>query len=277
MNKTVRYIFICSGIAFWLIILTAGIAFAQNIGAIKSDSTLVDSNQIQNQEEPYSDVSLTYEDPYTNVANNALVDFPEDILEASQYTLGVEDVIEISVLRHLEVSGEYIINAEGKIQYEFLGDIKIEGMKKNEVRNVLTQRLSEYIISPEVMIKITGYNSKIVYVIGEVGSPGKIYMRGDTITVREALVQAGLPLLTGKVKESKLITPSASGKVERKVIDINKLLYEGDLRENLVMKPGDTLYIPPTFMAKAMRAITPITQPINAAGSTGRKAYTGGF
>ena len=90
-------------------------------------------------------------------------------------------------------------------------------------------------------------------------------------------MQAGLPLLSGKTTVSKLITPSETGKVEKKTVNVHKLLYEGDLRENLVMKPGDTLYIPPTFMAKAMRTIQPVTQPINAAGSTGRRIYTGGF
>ena len=102
-------------------------------------------------------------------------------------------------------------------------------------------------------------------------------MRGDTITVREALVQAGLPLLSAKTTQTRLITPSDDGKAERKMVNVHKLLYEGDLRENLVMKPGDTLYIPPTIMAKAMRVISPVTQPINAVGSTGRKVYTGGF
>ena len=142
------------------------------------------------------------------------------------------------VLRHPEVSGSYIVNNDGKIQFEFVGDIKVEGMKKDEVKNLLVKLLEEYIISPNVTVKIVGYNSKIVYVIGEVGRPGKIYMRGDTITVREALVQAGLPTLSAKATKSHLITPSEDGKPEDKIVNVHKLLYEGDLRENLVMKPG---------------------------------------
>jgi len=41
------------------------------------------------------------------------------------------------------------------------------------------------------------------------------------------------------------------------------------------MEPGDTLYVPPTFLTKTMRAINPITQPIGAAASTGRTVTTG--
>jgi len=189
---------------------------------------------------------------------------------ASRYTLGINDVIDVSVQRHPEVSGQYSINNEGKIQYEFVGDIEIIGMTKDEISDLLKERLSKYIISPELTVKIVGYNSKVVYVIGEVGHPGKIFMRGDTITVREALVQAALPLLSAKTTQSRLITPSEDGHPKQVKVNVHKLLYEGDLRENYVMKPGDTLYIPPTFMAKTLRAIQPIAAPIGTAAGTSR-------
>ena len=151
----------------------------------------------------------------------------------------------------------------------------IAGLTKKEVAELLKEKLGKYIIAPEVTIKITGYNSKVVYVIGEVGRPGKIYMQGDTITVREALLQAALPLLSAKTTESRLITPSAESKPALKKVNVYKLLYEGDLKENFVMKPGDTLYIPPTFLAKALRFIQPITAPIGDAGGTAARVTTG--
>ena len=198
-----------------------------------------------------------------------------DLMGSLNYTLGASDVIEVSVMRHPEVSGQFVINSEGNIQYDFVGDVPVAGLTKKKVEEVLIQKLSQYIISPEVNIKIVGYNSKVVYVIGEVGRPGKIYMQGDTITVREALVQAGLPLLSAKTGKSKLITPAANARPLTKSINIHKLLYEGDLRENLVMKPGDTLYIPPTILAKALRVIQPVAQPIGEAAGTGRTVTTG--
>ncbi len=194
---------------------------------------------------------------------------------ASKYTLGKTDVVEVSVQRHPEVSGQYIINSEGKIQYEFLGDVAIEGQTKGEVATKLTGLLATYIVNPEVTVKIVGYNSKVVYVIGEVGRPGKINMYGDTMTVREALLQAGLPLLSASTKNGKLFTPSSSEKPKQTKVDINALLYEGDLRQDLVMKPGDTLFVPPTGLTKIMRAIAPIAAPIGTAAGTGRTVMTG--
>jgi protein involved in polysaccharide export with SLBB domain len=193
--------------------------------------------------------------------------------ETSRYTLGPSDVIAITIMRHPEVSGQFPINAEGKIQYNFVGDIVISGMTKDEAAKAISQRLSDYIINPEVSVKIIGYNSKVVYVVGEVYIPGKIFMRGDTITIREALMQARLPMLSGVTKKSWLITPAPDGKAMKKEVNVYALLYEGDLRENYLMKPGDVIYIPATFLTKTMRAISPITAPIGAAASAGGPFY----
>ncbi|MBF0483988.1 MAG: polysaccharide export protein [Candidatus Omnitrophica bacterium] len=206
------------------------------------------------------------------VADPALLEInPEG---AEDYTLGVNDVIEIKVMRHTEVSGEYPVNSNGKIQYEFIGDLSVSGMNKKQVQSLVVDKLSDYIISPEVTVVIKQYNSKVVYVIGEVAAPGKIYMRGNTITVREALVQAGLPLLSAKLQKGKVITPSSDGKPINRPIDIDKLLVKGDLRENLIMRPGDSLYVPPTLMAKVLRVITPITAPITSTGGAAGAART---
>ena len=188
----------------------------------------------------------------------------------SKYTLGPEDVIDIVVMRHQEVSGQYTINKEGKIQYEFAGDVVLAGLTKEQAVDILAKKLSAYIIKPEISIKIIGYNSKIVYVIGEVARPGRIPMHGDTITVRDALLEAGLPIIgTSATDSASIFTPAASGKVIRKKVNVEALLYKGDLRENYVLHPGDCLYVPATFLAKAMRYINPVTQPISAVAGTG--------
>lgn len=209
----------------------------------------------------YEDLVAMGEDQVAGVAGD----------ESSKYTLGETDVINIKVMRHPEVSGDYPINMEGKIQYEFVGDIKIAGLTKEEATEAIKEHLSEYIIDPDVTMKIIGYNSKIVYIVGEVGRPGKVFMRGDTITVREALVQAGLPLLSGITKRSRLITPSADQRTrESENVNVYALIYEGDLSENKIMKPGDVLFVPPTFLTKTIRTLRPVAAPIGTATGAAR-------
>jgi len=187
----------------------------------------------------------------------------------SRYTLGANDVLTITVQRHPELSGKYTINREGKIQFEFVGDILVSGMPKEQAAVVVAKRLEQYIIRPDVTVVITEYNSKVVYLVGEVGLPGKIYMRGNTISVRDALLAANLPQLTAATEKAVLFTPSDNGKVVIKKVNVYALLYRGDLRQNYVMKPGDTLYLPATLWAKVARLINPITQPISQAAGAG--------
>jgi len=273
MKNLPKYIFVCAGVILGAVFMAPHFAHAQSYrGALTSESQDLTSAEAiaaaEAEKQAYAEARLTYAEDIEEYSTKSTGGVPDFIMESSYYTLGVDDIIEVEVLRHPEVSGQYLINNEGKIQYEFIGDIKVEGMKKDDVRDLLTKLLQEYIISPNVTVKIVGYNSKIVYVIGEVGRPGKIFMKGDTITVREALVQAGLPMLSAKAAKSHLITPSDTGKPIDKIVNVHKLLYEGDLRENLVMKPGDVLYVPPTFLAKTMRVIQPVTQPIREVGGT---------
>ena len=194
--------------------------------------------------------------------------------EPVKYTLGPEDVIVIDVRRHPEFSETYQINSEGKIQYKFVGDIVASGMTKNEFKEKLVKVLSTYIVEPTIDVTIAEYRSKVFYVIGEVGKPGKYYMMADEIPVREAVVQAGLPMLSAKASKARLITPDKSGKPVSKNINLDKILYKGDLKGNFLMKPGDVLYVPPTFLTKIMRTLSPVAAPVATAAGTESSAYT---
>ena len=191
------------------------------------------------------------------------------IAEAMKYTLGPDDVIEIDVRRHPEFSGQYPINSEGKIEYKFVGDIIVAGLTKPELQKRLTNILSEYIIEPDVNVRIVAYLSKVFYVVGEVNMPGKFYMKGNAIPVREALVAAGLPAVgSAAMRKCRLITPDKNGRNNYRCVNVYALLYGGDLKENIDMKPGDVLYVPSTVMVKIIRVISPATSAVSqAAGS----------
>lgn len=278
MKNRYRTVFLICLASAGTLVLTVGTVHGQNFAGTVTAENL--KPQLGEQEETTPEESVGTDplspEPTTAAEDSAAsVEIPEDIATMSHYTVGETDILEITVMRHPEVSGQFIINNEGNIQYEFVGDLKVDGLTKEEVKKILTEKLSEFIIDPEITVKIVGYNSKIIYVVGEVGRPGKIYMQGDTMTVHEALVEAGLPLLSAKTNAGRVITPSNRGTPLIRKVNVEKLLYHGDLRENLVMQPGDTLYVPPTFLAKTMRVIQPVASPIGTAAGTGRTVMTG--
>ena len=197
--------------------------------------------------------------------------------EPIRYTLGPDDVIQIIVRRHPEFSDTFSINAEGKIQCKFVGDIEIKGLSKTEVKDKITKILSKFIINPDVDVTIVAYLSKVIYVIGEVGAPGKYFMKADQISLREAVVQAGLPTLSASMRKTQLIRPDKSGKPLEKRVDLYALLYEGKLNLDLVMLPGDVLVVPATLFAKIGRIISPVSGPVFTGANAARRVQTGGF
>lgn len=192
------------------------------------------------------------------------------VSDPMHYTLGAEDVIQIDVQRHPEFSGVFPVNLEGKIQLNFAGDIEITGLTKQELEQKIRNAISKYIINPEVTVTIMDYKSKVIYVLGEVGAPGKYFMRAETIPIREALVQSGLPTLSAAMRRCRLITPDKTGKAKIKEVDVYTLLYGGDLTKNLDMHAGDVLYVPATVMAKIVQVINPVSSVVgvSSAGPT---------
>jgi polysaccharide export outer membrane protein len=174
-------------------------------------------------------------------------------------------VVEIQVQRHPEFSGTFPVNLEGKIQLNLIGDIDVTGLTKKELADKVAKLVSSYVINPEVNVTILEYRSKSYLVIGEVNRPGRYFMRSETTTVKDAIVEAGLPMVSAAMRKCRIITPDRDGRIKTRAVDVYDVLYGGNLRKNLEMHPGDTLYVPATIMAKTFRVIAPITEPVSAA------------
>ena len=187
--------------------------------------------------------------------------------EPLTYTVGPDDVIEITVRRHPEFSGSYSIGQDGKIQYRFVGDIHLSGKTKAQIIETLKEPLSKFVVDPEIEVIITEFRSKVVYVVGEVGRPGRYYLRSETIPVREVIFEAGLPTLASSMRRSMIIHPQIAEGKNKGAIPIDRLnlyalLYLGDLRKNAPIHSGDILYVPATVFYKATRLLDPFLDPV---------------
>ena len=184
----------------------------------------------------------------------------------SEYTLGKGDRVKIEVRNQPEFTGNFVVGPDGDIQYEFAGDIKAEGLTKQELQALITEKLARYVKGPEVSVIVTHYLSKFVYVLGEVGQPGKYPMKGDMVSLREALMAAGLPTRSAALRRVWVITPDEVKPIVAKA-DIYKLLYEGKLEENLDLAPGDVVVVSATIPTEINRALTNMLAPFSKAAS----------
>lgn len=184
----------------------------------------------------------------------------EEMLPSGPYTLGRDDVVRISVRGQPDFSGDFVIGPDGKIQYTYVGDIETAGLTKEELKGVLAEKLTQYVKTPDVSIAILQYNSKAVYILGEVRSPGKYPMRGDTITLREAIIQAGLPTRNAALRRVHIIKPDPTDPTSKKV-NLYAVLYKGKLKQNLTLMPGDIVVVPSTMLSSVNTMLDQLLSP----------------
>ena len=188
------------------------------------------------------------------------------ILGDGPYTVGRDDVIHVEVRNQPEFSGDFPVGFDGRIQYNYLGDIAIAGMTKYEVQQVLEQLLQRYVRVPTVNVTIVAYNSKVVYIIGEVNRPGKFIMRGDAIKLREAILAAGLPTNDAALGRVHVIKPDLNHPLVR-VINMKTILLKGQLKDDVDLFPGEIVVVPSTVLSKVNRFLGSLLSPITHVAS----------
>ncbi|MFH1776281.1 MAG: polysaccharide biosynthesis/export family protein [Candidatus Omnitrophota bacterium] len=178
------------------------------------------------------------------------------------YILGIGDVLDIQVQRHSELSGRFRVRHDGTIQYVFVGDIKVGDLTTKQIKEKLLEELTKFVKQPEVILSIAEFNSKKIYVIGAVARPGEYPMRGNILTVREAVLAAGLTTHLASMRKTRIITPAPNEKkVKVKKINLLALLYEGDLSQNIQLESGDIVYVPFTMFGKLGVVLDQIVNP----------------
>ncbi len=188
------------------------------------------------------------------------------ILGDGPYTLGRDDAIHVDVRSQPEFSGDYVVGFDGRIQYNYIGDVPVGGLTKYEVQQVLEKLLGKYIRVPSVTVTIVAYNSKVVYVIGEVNHPGKFVMRGDAIKLREAILAAGLPTHDAALGRVHVIKPDLNDPHVR-VVNMKRILYQGQLKDDVDLYPGEIVVVPSTVLSKVNDFLASLLSPITRAAS----------
>ena len=136
-----------------------------------------------------------------------------------QYTVGVDDVLTITVSGHDDLRTTATVSSDGSISFPYLGTITVRGMNLSEIEKEITKRLaSGYIKYPVVSVTLSTSKSLKFFVYGEVKSTGRYLLEAD-MTVLKAISTAGGITPDGLYGNVKL-RRKQKGKEEYKEIDI---------------------------------------------------------
>lgn len=195
-----------------------------------------------------------------------------------KYKIAPPDVIQIVVSDNPELGTTSLIRPDGNIFIPIVGDVYVDGLTVLEVRSKVHALMGRYLKGlPEesVSVQVVGFNSKRVYVYGYASGLAAIPFTGD-ITVLDAITQSAMLISTSKRKVKVIrVESDPSKKPQRLVLNLNDVLKRGRTEENIVLRPNDIVYIPPTILGRIGYAIQDLlfpTRPVQQAGSIAASA-----
>jgi polysaccharide export outer membrane protein len=156
----------------------------------------------------------------------------------SEYRLGPEDVIEVSVWKEPDLSTTVTVRPDGRISLPQVSELDASGKTAAQLQVEITKQLQRYISEPSVTVIVKQINSLKISVLGEVRKPD-VYRVKNRVTVLDAIAMAGG--FTDLARPNKVVvlrtTPTAQQRIP---VDIKKLVADP---KPFYLEPGDTVYV----------------------------------
>lgn len=153
--------------------------------------------------------------------------------EANDYTLGVADKIRVTVFNEPTMTGEYPVNANGKVSMPLIGEVQAAGLTAGGLRVNIERMLADgYLINPRVGIDVLTFRP--FYILGEVTKPGE-YPSTAALSVMNAVATA--QGFTYRANKKYVFIKRAGSTEEQKI----------KLTSGIMIMPGDTIRVGERF------------------------------
>jgi polysaccharide export outer membrane protein len=161
------------------------------------------------------------------------------------FVLGPSDVLRVSVWKNPDLSGDATIRPDGTITLPLVGELRAADRTAVQVRDEIAQRLATYLKSDAatVTVAVIAVNSYRFTVSGNVEKGGAL-TSAHYVTVTEAIAMAGGANRFASPDETVIMRPNPDGTVKRIPIDYPAILTGARPDQNLVLLPGDVVYVP---------------------------------
>ncbi len=169
-----------------------------------------------------------------------------NFIVTSDYIIGPQDVLEISVWRNPDLSRQVTVRPDGRISLPLIGDVDAVGRTTGELKNAITEKLKEYKENPTVAIVVQQVNSYFVYVNGAVGSQGRFPLLTKTSLIQQLTLAGGLAPDAVRSRIVVFRMSSEGAEPERMMVNYDDIILRG--AENFDLQPGDTIVVPSETM-----------------------------
>ena len=126
--------------------------------------------------------------PGIEVADLAQLPVPQDL---GVYTIGAQETLQISVVGSEMLSGTFLTDEEGYLQYPLVGDVFVGGKTPSAAARLIADGLrGRYVVNPQVTVRPEAIPAPTISVGGEVERPGT-YPAATSVSLIRAVNNAG--------------------------------------------------------------------------------------
>jgi len=149
--------------------------------------------------------------------------------ELSGYVLGANDRLRLIVFGEENLSGEFAVDASGKVALPLIGEVTAAGLDVRGFERAIQERLADgYLRDPRVSVEVL--TARPFYILGEVQNPGQYpFVTGMTAANAVAVAGGFAPL----ADQTKVLVKRAGAATEETL----------PLTPSTVIRPGDTLRV----------------------------------
>lgn len=173
--------------------------------------------------------------------------FLTDPFLSEAYLLGAGDQVRIDVFRIPEYSGDYEVLVDGTLGLPVVGQIFVEGLTLEQAQEKISQAYAARLRRPIVNLLLLNPRPLRIGVAGEISSPGSYTLAREGTqfpSIVSALEAAGGVTQSADLRQV-VIQRTVSGDLQQVLVaDLWEFLETGDLRNNLSLRDGDTIFVP---------------------------------
>ena len=163
-----------------------------------------------------------------------------DVPVPTEYVIGPGDRVEVQLIGNSKGRYSLTVNRDGRINFPELGPVAVAGMRFEELKARIEQRVSEQMIGTQAVVTMGDLRSIRVFVLGEAERPGSYTVSGLS-TITNALFASGGVRTIGSLRNIQL---KRNGQLVTR-LDLYDLLLNGDTSNDVRLLPGDVIFIPP--------------------------------
>lgn len=148
----------------------------------------------------------------------------------------VGDQINLSVTGQQPLTGDFLVTDGPQLELPEVGTISLAGLLRSELKDALTQQISQYVRDPQVIV--TTHIRLAIF--GEIGSPGYHIVPSDGL-LTDVIMQAGGP---GGDADQEDIKIKRGDETIWEGEELQAAMVEGRTIDQLNLRAGDEIEVP---------------------------------